>query len=77
MGKNVLRGLAIIIPMVLLSISFWVAWMCIPADQRYLEKYNWLQDTMVIVPISVVVLAVVGGGVWMLYNYIRDNKANG
>ncbi len=76
MSKNILRGLAVIVPIFVLANSFWIAWVCIPADQRYDKKYDWLQDTMVYFPIALVGACFLAGVIWMLFNYIRDKKAN-
>ena len=74
--KNIFLSLAVMIPITCVAIFFWVWWLCIPAEHRYDAKYNWLQDAMIITPLVLVGALFIGGIAWMLFNYIRDKRAN-
>lgn len=75
LGKTILMGLMVMVPVLLILIAPWLGWISIPADQRYDVKYNWLQDLMVIWPLvlfGVSFLSLIG---WFIYDGITQGKA--
>lgn len=51
LGKAVILGLSIVTPLFLIMAAPFLAWISIPADKRYDEKYYWLQDMSWIWPV--------------------------
>ena len=74
-GKLILLGLGIMVPIFLVAIAPFLAWISIAPEHRYDEKYYWLQDLSWIWPVCIVVLGVLSAIGYMLYNYIRDTKS--
>jgi hypothetical protein len=50
-AKATLLGLLIITPIALIMLAPFIAWIAIPAENRYDIKYYWLQDMSWIWPI--------------------------
>lgn len=73
-GRLVLLALSILVPIVLILIAPWLAWLSIAPEHRYYAQYNWLQDLQFYWPLSIGILlflATVGG---LIYYVVKQNK---
>lgn len=74
LGKTILMGLLVIVPIFLIMAAPWLGWVSIPAEHRYDIQYNWLQDFMWIWPVSlfgVMFLSIIG---WLIYDGVQQSK---
>ena len=72
LGKSILLGLLVIVPIFLIMSAPWLVWVSIAPEHRYDVKYNWLQDFMWIWPVVLFGLGFLSLLGYMIYNSTQD-----